>query len=125
MVYPIIVVISAILVVFFMLIFIVPTFAKVYEQFNAKLPPITLSLVVMSNLLVNYWLATGICVAMLVYSFKKYVKTKQGRHKLDAILLKLPLVGKLNRKIAIARFCLTLGGAVRAGGPLQIGRAHV
>ena len=63
-------------------------------------------------------LATGICVAMLVYSFKKYVKTKQGRHKLDAILLKLPLVGKLNRKIAIARFCLTLGGAVRAGVPL-------
>lgn len=118
MVYPIIVVLAAVGVVFFMLIFIVPTFAKVYDQFNSKLPPITLSLVVMSNILVNYWHISGLCAALCVFAFKRYIKTTQGRRNLDKLILKLPLVGKLNRKICIARFCLTFGGAVRAGVPL-------
>jgi type IV pilus assembly protein PilC len=118
MVYPVIVVVSAIGVVFFMLVFIVPAFGKVYTQFGAKLPAITLSLVTMSNLIVNYWWITGATAIAGCFAVRQYLRTTQGRRLLDIAMLKMPLVGKLNRKISVARFCMTFGGAVKAGVPL-------
>ncbi len=116
--YPVIVVVAAVLVVCFMLVFIVPAFSKVYEQLNMTLPAITLSLVKVSNILTNYSLMVIICVWAVVKALRRYVSTKQGQRNLHALLLKLPLLGKLIRKISLARFTMTFGGAIKAGVPL-------
>jgi type IV pilus assembly protein PilC len=117
-VYPAIVLIASIGVVTFMLVFIVPVFADVYKQFNAELPAITQMLVTLSFVILHYWwmIAIGAFVAFRV--IKQYVASPSGKRMFDLLMLKLPLLGKLNRKIAVARFTQTFAGAVTAGVPI-------
>ncbi|HEV2474413.1 MAG TPA: type II secretion system F family protein, partial [Chthonomonadales bacterium] len=117
-VYPTIVLIASVGVVFFMLVFIVPVFAKVYDQFHAKLPAVTLSLIVLSNIILHYWWMVGALGVGAVMGVKKYLRTPAGRRLYDKMKLKAPLLGKLNRKIAIARFAETFAGASKAGVPI-------
>jgi type IV pilus assembly protein PilC len=121
MVYPIIVVMASVAVVAFMLVFIVPVFANVYDQFNAKLPPVTMSLVVVSRIVRSYWYIVLSLIVLAWYSCKRFNQTPNGRRFFDGLKFKLPLIGKLNRKIAVARFTRTLAGLVRAGVPILRG----
>lgn len=119
--YPTLVLVASAGVVAFMLVFIVPSFKKVYDQFNAKLPPITQVLVWLSDLIVHRsWIVVTVMVAG-GYAFKKYIDTPAGRLFFDGLKLKLPLFGPLMRKIAVARFTQTWAGLQRGG--LQILRA--
>src|SRR5260221_575586 len=68
-VYPIIVLVASVGVVFFMLVFIVPVFAKVYEQFHAQLPAVTQLLVTMSFVIVHYWWMVLLCGIGIVMGF--------------------------------------------------------
>jgi type IV pilus assembly protein PilC len=117
-VYPMVVLVASVGVVFFMLVFIVPVFAKVYDQFHAVLPPVTLALVFLSNCILHYWwivMAAGYGAA---FGIKKYIQTPAGRTMFDKLMLKIPLLGPLNRKIAVARFTQTFAGAIKAGVPI-------
>ncbi len=117
-VYPCLVLVSSIAVVLFMLVSIVPTFARVYKQFNAELPAVTQLLVLTSHVIMTYgWIVVAVAVAVALL-LRKYITTVQGRLQFDAVKLRLPLLGKLIRKIAVARFTRTLGGAVTAGVPI-------
>lgn len=118
MTYPTLVVVASIGVVAFMLVFIVPTFTKVYEQFNAKLPPITQMLVWLSDVLVHRsWIVVVLLIAGFV-AFKRWVATPSGHRMFDAFKLKLPLLGILIRKIAVARFAQTWAGVQKGGLPI-------
>ncbi len=117
-VYPILVISAAVFVVAFMLIFIVPAFVKVYDQFHAELPAITQLLVFMSNIVVRYWWMVLIGIIAAVIGLRYYAHTPRGRKLYDQIKLKMPLLGKLNRKIAIARFTQTLAAVTKAGVPI-------
>ena len=117
-VYPIVVLVASIGVVFFMLIFIVPVFAKVYDQFHAKLPPVTMALVLLSSFVLHYWWIVIIATYIGTFLFRRYIRTPAGRMVFDRVMLKLPLIGSLNRKIAVARFTQTFAGAVKAGVPI-------
>lgn len=117
-VYPMVVVFTSIGVVFFMLVFIVPVFAGIYDQFHAKLPPITLLLVFLSYALLHYWWLAAIGLATCVMLARRFHRTPKGRRTFDRIKLKLPLLGKLNRKIAVSRFTQTFASSVRAGVPI-------
>src|SRR5207244_1660601 len=102
----------------FMLVFIVPAFAKVYRQFNAELPVITRTLMLVSTVVINWWyivILVGIGIALLI---RAYVKTPRGRLLWDRAKLKMPLLGKLIRKMAIARFTQTFAGVTKAGVPI-------
>ena len=117
-VYPALVMVASIGVVTFMLLFIVPVFAKVYEQVHATLPLVTLSLVTLSDIILHYWLFVLGGMYAIVFICRRYIKTPNGKLVYDKICLKLPVLGKLNRKIAVARFTQTLAGAVQAGVPI-------
>lgn len=117
-VYPTLVIAAAVAVVIFMLLFIVPVFARVYSQFNAELPLITRILVTMSYGLIHYsWMVIlGLIGAFL--ALRRYVQTQRGRRQYDRLKLKMPLLGKLNRKIAVARFTQTMAAVTKAGVPI-------
>lgn len=117
-VYPLIVLVASLGVVVFMLVFIVPVFAKVYQQFHATLPPVTQLLIVLSDILLRWWWIVVLTSYGAIMGFKAYVKTDKGKRHLDILKLKAPLLGGLNRKIAVARFTQTFAGAVKAGVPI-------
>ncbi|MCC6727970.1 MAG: type II secretion system F family protein [Chthonomonadales bacterium] len=120
-VYPAAVVVTAVGVVFFLLTFVVPVFANVYAQFKADLPPPTQMLVTASKIIRSYWYiaAAGLYVAFRLA--KRWQATERGRRTCDAIKLRMPLLGSLNRKIAISRLCRTFSAMVSAGVPILSG----
>lgn len=116
--YPILVVCASVFVVGFMLVFIVPIFAKIYRQFNADLPAITRLLVAVSAVVVNWWWAVLLIFVGIVIAIRQYAQTEPGRRMLDGMLLKIPLIGKLLHKIAIAQFTNTWAGTTKGGIPI-------
>jgi len=120
-VYPIAVVVTAVGVVFFLLTFVVPVFADVYEQFNAKLPLPTLMLVAISKAIRTYWYIVGLSVFVAFKLLKRWKQTAKGRYFCDRLKLKMPMLGMLNRKIAISRLTRTFGAMVSAGVPILSG----
>lgn len=120
-VYPIAVIVTAIGVVFFLLTFVVPVFANVYEQFHAQLPAPTLILVALSKVVRNYWYVVFACAFVGFKLFKRWAQTPRGRRAMDKFKLKMPLLGPLNRKIAISRLTRTFSAMVSAGVPILSG----
>ena len=118
MTYPILVIFAAIFVVIFMLTFIVPIFAKIYAQFHANLPTITQLLISISNLVVHWWLIIGLIVGVIVFFVREYYQTDQGREVIDSLKLKIPILGKLLHKIAVAQFTNTWAGTTKGGIPI-------
>ena len=119
MTYPISVLVVAVVVSAILLIFVVPTFAEMFEGFGAELPAFTLFVVALSDTLVdNVWLFIGAIVAF-IYGFKQAkLRSKAFRDFLDQLALKLPAVGALTTNAAIARFARTLATMFAAGVPL-------
>src|SRR5205085_9080573 len=118
MTYPILVVGASVFVVSFMLVFIVPIFARIYAQFHAELPLITLFLVTLSGFILKWWFLTALGIIALVLAIKQWYLTEGGRHAIDAFKLKIPLVGKLLHKIAVAQFTNTWSGTTKGGIPI-------
>ena len=117
-VYPAAVMVVAIGVVTFLLTFVVPVFKRVYSQFNATLPLPTLMLMTLSDIIVHYWWAVGAILLVALLLLRNYLNTAQGKEVADRVKLRLPLLGKLYRKLAVARFTRTLASMLGAGVPL-------
>lgn len=120
-VYPAAVVITAVAVVTFLLIFVVPVFDKVYNQFHAKLPAPTLLLVFASRIICHYWWMVGAGIFGSVKMIKKWSQSENGKRTCDKIKLKIPLFGPLNRKVAVSRMTRTFSAMVSAGVPIMSG----
>jgi type IV pilus assembly protein PilC len=118
MAYPILVVCASVFVVAFMLVFIVPIFARIYAQFNADLPIITKFLVALSAFVLKWWLPTILVIVGLFFLIRQWYQSDNGRHAIDSFKLKIPLVGKLLHKIAVAQFTNTWAGTTRGGIPI-------
>lgn len=120
MTYPVIVFVMAIALTGVMLVFIVPTFAGLFESLGGELPAPTQILVSASNFLASIPGIITVFVApfALWQAFKAYRKTEDGRFQLDKLKLKLPVFGELFRKIAITRFARNLGILLKAGVPI-------
>ena len=116
---PISVLVVAVVVSAILLIFVVPTFAEMFEGFGAELPAFTLFVVGLSDTLVdNVWLFIAV-IAAAIYGFKQAkVRSQAFRDSLDRLALKLPAVGVLTTNAAIARFARTLATMFAAGVPL-------
>ena len=115
MIYPAVVMTVAIGVTFIMLTYIVPIFAKMFEGLGAELPAPTQFVLSLSAFLrANVLTGLGLLIALLI-AYKYYSKTSSGRLNVDRVKLKLPLLGDLIRKSAIARFSRTLATLISSG----------
>ena len=119
MAYPVTVGIFAVVAFLGMTIFLIPVFAGIFEQLGAELPLLTRTMLTISDIL-RSWKVIIPIVAFVVISFlfRTYYKTPVGRLQIDAFMLKAPLFGDLNEKIAVARFCRVFGTLTRSGVPV-------
>jgi len=115
MIYPVAVIVIAAVVVGAILWKVIPTFATLFAGLGAELPLPTRIVIAMSNGLVRYgpFLIAGLVA--LGFAFRSYYATPNGRMAIDRIVLKLPILGLLMRKIAVARFCRTLSTLLASG----------
>jgi type IV pilus assembly protein PilC len=115
MVYPVAIIVIATVVVGVILWKVIPTFATLFAGLGAELPLPTRVVIGLSNGLVRFgpFLIVGIAAAL--YGLKAYYATPAGRMQIDAFVLKLPVLGLLMRKIAVARFCRTLSTLLASG----------
>jgi type IV pilus assembly protein PilC len=125
MVYPGVIVSIAVLVITVLMVWVIPTFAKMFTDFGGELPIPTVIVIAASNFMQHYIiLIVGVVVACFM-GFKKFYKTPVGRKLVDTYLLKLPVIGDLIRKASVANFTRTLGTLITSGVPILDGLAIV
>ena len=116
--YPIIVLVIATLIVAGLLIFVVPTFQKMFEGMGGALPGPTQFLVDVSQAAQNYWFHTIVAVVVLRFALKKYYATEKGTLVIDGMMLKAPIFGPLLKKVAVSKFSRTLSTMMQSGVPI-------
>lgn len=116
--YPILMFGFAVIIVFFMVTFIVPIFASMFQNLGGTLPTPTRVLMMASGAMRNYWYLVFAAIGGAIYAFKRFISTTGGRYWFDRTKLKLPVVGKLIQKTVIARFTRTLGTLINSGVPI-------
>jgi type IV pilus assembly protein PilC len=117
--YPVAVLVIAILVFLGMTIFLIPTFAGIFEDLGAELPAFTQLLVNFSELLRSPTALYFVGIIILsVWLFLRYYNTHDGRRQVDRLVLKLPLFGELIMMTATAQFCRIFSSLTRAGVPI-------
>ena len=118
MIYPAVVISAAVIVTAVLLIFVIPTFAELFQDFGAALPLPTQIVINISNFFVsNIIVLMGSAVALIVFSFR-FFKTDRGREVLHPIALRLPVFGDIIKKVSVARFTRTLGTMLSSGVPI-------
>jgi type IV pilus assembly protein PilC len=121
MIYPVAVVVIACVVIGVILWKVIPTFAALFAGLGAELPLPTRVVIMLSNNLVRFMPFIIVGLVAGSWGFKAYYGTEKGRRVIDAISLKLPVLGPILRKIAVARFCRTLSTLMASGVPILDG----
>jgi type IV pilus assembly protein PilC len=121
MVYPAAVIGIAVIVVWVILWKVIPTFATLFEGLGASLPLPTRITIGLSHFIGDFWWAMIGAVVLGTILINRYHKTYTGRRRLDGLMLRFPVLGSVLRKIAVARFCRTLGTLVSSGVPILEG----
>lgn len=119
--YPAVVFFVAIGATVFMLMFIIPTFAKMFTDFGGELPLPTKIVLGISDFLRSKWWLLAAVITAGVIAFKRFYATDAGKGRVDAFVLKTPVLGQVIRKAAIARFTRTLGTLISSGVPILNG----
>ncbi len=118
MMYPTVVICVALIISTALIIFIVPTFAKMFAGFGADLPKPTQMLLDTSNFIRGYWYIVLASIAAIIYILRRYAGTEKGAYTIDNLRLHFPLLGKLALKIAITRFASTFAQLMSSGVPI-------
>jgi type IV pilus assembly protein PilC len=121
MTYPVVVFVVAISATVFMLMFIIPTFAKIFLEFGGELPLPTKIVLGASNFLREAWYILLGFVIAVIFLYRRYVGTEGGRRNVDRFMLRIPVLGDVLRKGSIARFTRTLGTLISSGVPILDG----
>lgn len=121
MVYPSAIVGVAIIVVSVLLVFVIPIFAKMFTDFGGALPGPTQFVIGVSEFMQRYIIFMIIAAVGAGYALKQYYATPPGRLQIDALALKLPVIGDLIRKISVSQFTRTFGTLLQSGVPIMDG----
>jgi len=115
MISPVSVISIAAIVIYIILWKVIPVFASLFESLGSELPFLTAMVVAASRFIGQFWWLITILVFASIIALRQYYQTPQGRYQIDALLLKAPVLGMILRKIAVARFCRTLGTLLSSG----------
>jgi len=118
MIYPIAVITVATGIVGFIMYWIIPKFKKIFADFGIELPSITIWLIYISDLVVDYWYLIPVIPFAFWLLLKIIRKNKMGEYICDKILLKIPILGKIVEKSTVARTARTLGTLISSGVPI-------
>jgi general secretion pathway protein F len=116
--YPGFMIILSAAVITLMMTVVVPKVTRIFEDFDQALPIYTRLLILISDLMANYWYLLFMLFAGCVYAFRRWLNTEEGRKRFDIWVLKLPLFGDLFLKVAVTRFARTLATLLRSGVPV-------
>lgn len=115
MVYPGVIFSVAGIAVATLLIFVIPTFQKMFASVGMELPLPTRIVIGMSDFLINYWWALILIIIGAVIAIRRYYATPDGQKQIDQLMLNAPVLGDLLRKSAVSRFTRTLGTLISSG----------
>jgi type II secretory pathway component PulF len=118
MTYPLVLLILAIGVLIFLMVFFIPRFQIVFKSFNADLPLLTQIIVKASQAVRDYGLYAAVVIVLLVVSLRNWFQSEKGRRAYEGFILKTPVIGPLLAEFAMARFTRMLGTLLGAGVPL-------
>jgi type IV pilus assembly protein PilC len=121
LVYPSTIVGVAVIVVMILMIFVIPVFEQMFRSAGQNLPLPTLIVLTMSKFVKAYIVFIIPAMFILLFLFRRYYKTNNGKAVIDHLILKAPVFGPLFQKIAVARFSRTLGTLVSSGVPILDG----
>jgi type IV pilus assembly protein PilC len=121
MIYPATIITVAVAVVIFLLIFVIPTFKTLFEGFGAALPLPTRIVLELSRLVRTHVVTVLGAFVGTVFALRFYYRTEKGKKVIDSLLLRLPIIGQLIRKVSVAKFTRTLGTLVSSGVPILDG----
>jgi type IV pilus assembly protein PilC len=115
MIYPAVIMAVAAIAITVLLVFVIPTFQQMFASVDLTLPAPTRFVIWLSDMLQSYWWLLLGLIASGIYTIRMYYKTSAGRLALDRLLLRVPILGDLLRKTAVARFTRTLGTLLSSG----------
>ncbi|MDQ8194958.1 type II secretion system F family protein [Coraliomargarita sp. SDUM461004] len=118
LVYPLVVIGLAVVLVNVLLVFVIPVFAEMFNDFGAELPKPTQFLIGLSDFLKSYILLLILGIAGIIWLVKRFVSTPRGKRVKDNLIIKLPVIGELTRKVNLSRFCRTYAILMRSGVPI-------
>ncbi|HEY9691202.1 MAG TPA: type II secretion system F family protein [Oculatellaceae cyanobacterium] len=119
MAYPTVVGILAIIVFIAMTVFLIPIFAGIFKNLGGELPALTQFMMLCSDVLRSWRILIPICTIIATsFAYNQYYKTPVGRLTMDRFFLNVPILGDLNQKSAVARFCRIFGTLTRSGVPI-------
>lgn len=118
LVYPIFMAIIGAAVLFFLLSFVVPNLTRIFTEMKQVLPLPTTMLIWFSGFIQTYWWVMVLLIVAVILGIREFIKRPKGRYIWDTLKLRLPLIGPINRKIALSRFGRTLGSLLQSGVPL-------
>ncbi|MDH4200929.1 MAG: type II secretion system F family protein [Spirochaetia bacterium] len=118
LIYPMIMFVLSIMVVFFLLTFVIPQITSIFKTFDAPLPLPTKMVIWLSNFMITTWPVQLLSVLGAIYGIYTYRKTPVGKWKLDQFLMKVPVFGKLLIKLEVSRFTRNLGILLHSNVPL-------
>ncbi|MGB0743190.1 MAG: type II secretion system F family protein, partial [Opitutales bacterium] len=118
LVYPAVVIGLAIILVNVLLVFVIPVFAEMFQDFGAELPKPTQLLIGLSNFLESYIIYLIVGIFAVIWLVKHFCATPKGRVVKDKFLTKIPVIDELIRKVNLSRFCRTYAILMRSGVPI-------
>jgi len=121
MVYPSVVLSIALVVVSGLLLFVIPVFQKMFADMGGTLPSFTQFVIFLSDMMRRYFIYIAVALIALGVAFVRWYRTERGRIIVDDLLLKIPVIGSLIKKVAIAKFTRTLGTMLSSGVPIMEG----
>lgn len=116
--YPVFMSLIGTLVLFFLITFIVPNITQIFAEMHHTLPLPTVALITVSGFFKSFWWVVVLAGAGVIITVKQFIKTSKGHYIWDKIKLRIPVLGRINQKMALARFARTLGTLLQGGAPL-------
>ncbi|MDB5162134.1 MAG: Type secretion system protein [Candidatus Saccharibacteria bacterium] len=118
MAYPTVLIVITVLAFFGLMLFVIPQIGKILTDLggpDAKLPTITLVMLGISHVITSYWFIIIPVIVGIIYGIIRYIGTPKGKRQFDTLILKIPGVNTIIRKVAIARFARTFSALMGAG----------